>query len=154
MSDKMPKLTFQLNADDFLPATEEEKESLIVMRQSVGFWKDSMRRLRKNKVAMVSLVFIILIMFISFILPNFYPYSYEQHDGCSHEADGERNPAAHHNSDRIITSKLVRTKNVWKYLFPSSNFLLFSNGISHRAEILCPLLLLLVGIWVELWKHK
>ena len=71
-------LSLQLKADDFLPASEEEKESLIIMRDSVSFWKDSLRRLRKNKVAMVSLVFIIIIMFCSFILPKFYPYSYEQ----------------------------------------------------------------------------
>ncbi len=71
-------LSLQLKTDDFLPASEEEKQSLIVMRDSVSFWKDSMRRLRKNKVAMVSLVFIIIIMFFSFVVPSFYPYSYEQ----------------------------------------------------------------------------
>ena len=45
-------LSFQLklNPDDFLPATDEEKESLVVMRDSVSFWKDGFRRLRKNKV--------------------------------------------------------------------------------------------------------
>lgn len=75
---KKNPLSFQLNADDFLPATDEEKESLVQMRDSVSFWKDSLRRLVKNKVAMVSLVFIIIIMFLSFIAPNFYPYSYEQ----------------------------------------------------------------------------
>ena len=76
MDRKFP--SFQLKADDFLPASEEEKQSLIVMRDSVSFWKDSMRRLVKNKVAMVSFVFILLIMFFSFIVPSFYPYSYEQ----------------------------------------------------------------------------
>lgn len=67
----------KLNPDDFLPATNEEKESLVVMRESVSFWKDGFRRLRKNKVAMVSLVVIILIMILSFIVPSFYPYSYK-----------------------------------------------------------------------------
>ena len=72
-------LSFQskLNPDDFLPATEEEKENLVVMRESVSFWKDGMRRLAKNKVAMTSLVVIVLIMIFSFIVPAFYPYSYE-----------------------------------------------------------------------------
>lgn len=48
------------------------------MRESVSFWKDGLRRLRKNKVAMVSLVVIIIVMFFSFIVPSFYPYTYEQ----------------------------------------------------------------------------
>ena len=49
-----------LNPEDFLPATEEEKQSQVIMRESVSFWKDGMRRLLKNKVAMVS-AFVILI---------------------------------------------------------------------------------------------
>ena len=71
-------LSLQLKADDFLPATEEEKQSLVIMRDSVGFWQDGLRRLLKNKVAMISFVFIIVIMFFSFVVPSFYPYSYEQ----------------------------------------------------------------------------
>lgn len=71
-------LQLQLNPDDFLPASKEEKESLVVMRESVSFWKDGLRRLLKNKVAMVSLAVVIIVMFFSFIVPMFYPYTYEQ----------------------------------------------------------------------------
>ncbi len=78
MTIKTNLLSLQLKPDDFLPASEEEKQDLIVMRESVSFWKDSMRRLLKNKVAMVSLFFIVVIMFFSFIVPSFYPYSYDQ----------------------------------------------------------------------------
>lgn len=72
-------LSFQLklNPDDFLPATDEEKESLVVMRESVSFWKDGFRRLRKNKVAMVSLIVVVIIMIFAFVVPAFYPYSYK-----------------------------------------------------------------------------
>lgn len=63
--------------EDFLLATDEEKQSLVAMRESVGFWKDGFRRLKKNKVAMASLIIIILIMVVSFIVPMFYPYSYK-----------------------------------------------------------------------------
>ncbi|NCC08848.1 MAG: ABC transporter permease [Clostridia bacterium] len=76
----MPKtnpISFQLKVDDFLPASDSDKQSLVVMRESVSFWRDGARRLRKNKIAMVSLVVIILIMIFSFIVPAFYPYSYE-----------------------------------------------------------------------------
>lgn len=77
MNKKNP-ISFQLNVDDFLPATESEKESLVQMRPSISFWKDAMRRLVKNPVAMVSLAVIIVIMFLSFVVPSFYPYKYEQ----------------------------------------------------------------------------
>ncbi len=73
-------LSFQLDLkpEDFLPASKDEQESLVVMRESVSFWKDGLRRFRKNKIAMVSLVVILIIMFFAFIVPMFYPYSYEQ----------------------------------------------------------------------------
>ena len=78
--DKKNPLSFQpnYNPDDFLPATDDEKQSLVIMRESVGFWKDGLRRLKKNKIAMTSLIVLIVIMFFSFIVPMFYPYSYEQ----------------------------------------------------------------------------
>ena len=41
-------LSLQLKAEDFLPATEEEKTTLVVMRESVNFWTDGLRRLKKN----------------------------------------------------------------------------------------------------------
>ena len=77
---KKNPLSFQLklNPEDFLPASESEKESLVVMRESVSFWKDGFRRLRKNKVAMVCIVVIVIIMIFAFIVPAFYPYTYKQ----------------------------------------------------------------------------
>lgn len=72
------KLSFQLNVDDFLPADDSEKQSLVVMRESVGFWKDGVRRLKKNKIAMVSLFVILIVFILSFAVPSFYPYGYEQ----------------------------------------------------------------------------
>lgn len=73
-------LSFRLNInpEDFLPATDEEKQSLVVMRESVGFWKDGFRRLRRNKVAMACFGIIVVIVFFSFVVPSFYPYSYSQ----------------------------------------------------------------------------
>lgn len=78
MENRKNHMSFQLDVSDFLPADEKEKQSMVVMRESVSFWKDGFRRLRKNKLAMMSLVVIIIIMAFAFIVPRFYPYSYEQ----------------------------------------------------------------------------
>ena len=65
-----------LSPEDFLPASKEEKESLVVMRQSVSFWQDGFRRLLKNKVALASLAVFFVILILAFIVPIFYPYNY------------------------------------------------------------------------------
>lgn len=71
-------LSLQVNVDDFVPASAEDKDSLVVMRESVNFWQDGIRRFKKNPIAMTSLIIILIIMFFCFIVPTFYPYAYEQ----------------------------------------------------------------------------
>jgi len=78
MINKKNPLSLQLDVSDFLPAEKEEKQSLVVMREGVSFWRDGMRRFRQNKVAMVSLVVIILVCIFAFVGPAVYPYGYEQ----------------------------------------------------------------------------
>lgn len=78
MSEIKNPLSMQLDVSDFLPADENEKKSLVVMRESVSFWKDGFRRLVKNPVAMVSFIVIVFVLIFAFIMPSFYPYSYEQ----------------------------------------------------------------------------
>lgn len=64
--------------EDFEPATKGEKQSLVIMRESVGFWKDGFRRFRKNKIAMTAFIIVVIILVLAFIVPAFYPYGYEQ----------------------------------------------------------------------------
>ena len=113
---KQNPLSFQLklNPEDFLPATEEEKQSQIIMRESVSFWKDGMRRLAKNKVAMVSLVVIIIIMIFSFIVPSFYPYSYKE------QAKGANNLAPMQYSEEE-QARIDAGEKVFPHIFGTDN---------------------------------
>ena len=82
MSEKKMKnpLSLQIDPDLFREASEEEKKQQVTMRESISFMKDALRRLRKNKIAMVSLVVIVLVALIAFIVPVFYPYTYTKQD--------------------------------------------------------------------------
>ena len=68
--------------DCFAPATEAEKEYMVQMRPSPTFFKDGVKRLSKNSVAMVSFVVIIIITLSSIFLPLFWPYSYDAQRGA------------------------------------------------------------------------
>ena len=57
--------------DDFELASESEKETFIMKAPSVSYWKDAWRRLKANRVAMVSLVFIIVVILFAFAGPLF-----------------------------------------------------------------------------------
>ena len=67
----------QLDADAFRPATEQEKEYITKMRPSSTFFRDGVKRLSRNKVAMVSLILIVLITVACIILPMVWPYKYD-----------------------------------------------------------------------------
>ncbi|MBQ6088547.1 MAG: ABC transporter permease, partial [Firmicutes bacterium] len=62
----------------FLPATDEEKEYMVQMRESSTFFKDGVKRLLKNDVAVVSIILIIIITLSAIFVPMFWPYSYDR----------------------------------------------------------------------------
>ena len=75
--------TMHVNVEDFIPATDAEKEYLVQMRPSTTFFKDGVKRLLKNKVATVSFFLIVLITLTAIFLPMFWPYGYDQQLGQS-----------------------------------------------------------------------
>ncbi|MBQ6832620.1 MAG: ABC transporter permease [Oscillospiraceae bacterium] len=72
------RFTMHVNVDDFLPATDAEKEYMVQMRPTSTFFKDGVKRLLKNKIATASFIIVVLITLMSVLLPMFWPYSYDQ----------------------------------------------------------------------------
>lgn len=67
----------EFEGDLFLPVSEKDKEYVVKMRPSTTFFKDGVNRLKKNKVAIFSLILIIIITTSCIILPLFWPYGYD-----------------------------------------------------------------------------
>ena len=66
----------RLGSDDFTLASAQEKEDMIETRPSVSYWKDALRRFKKNRISMLALFLFLLIAFFSFFGPLFVPYDY------------------------------------------------------------------------------
>ncbi len=66
----------KFNTGQFEKATDEEKKQQDVMGESTTFFKDGMRRLRKNPLAMGSIIILILIILTIIIAPHIVPYKY------------------------------------------------------------------------------
>ena len=67
-----------LSPDDFASASRQEKDDFIQDRQSVSYWKDAWRRLKKNVVAMVGLGVIVFLFLFAFVGPLLIPYGYDE----------------------------------------------------------------------------
>lgn len=70
--------SFQLSPELLEPATKEEREQLVQMRESSTYWKDAMRRFRKNKVAVVCAWIILGVLLFAWVGPFCMPYTYDQ----------------------------------------------------------------------------
>jgi len=68
----------QLNPDDFIPSTAEEKQAFIPQHKSISYWADAWRRLRKNYAAMVSMGLILFFIVFACLGPVVVPYNYDE----------------------------------------------------------------------------
>lgn len=80
MADTLKKrpLSLQLDPEMFSTASEEEKRQQDVMSESVTFFKDGLRRLRKNPLAMISIIVLLAVIITIIVAPMIVPYGYEE----------------------------------------------------------------------------
>ena len=93
VEDKLPKkslLSLQIDLSKFSPATDEEKQQHEKMRESTTFFRDGMRKLFKNPLAVASLVVLAVMLVVIIVVPTVYPYSYSQ----MIEVNGKRDKTA------------------------------------------------------------
>lgn len=90
---EMPKknlLSMQIDLAKFEKATDEEKRQADVMAKSTTFFKDGLRKLFKNPLAVFSMIVLTFILTFIVVAPSIVPYSYEQ----LITVDGKRDKAA------------------------------------------------------------
>ena len=78
---KTPKkyaLSLQMDLSKFEKATDEEKKQQDVMSESTTFFKDGMRKLFKNPLAVASIIVLAFIIATIVVAPHIVPYSYEE----------------------------------------------------------------------------
>ena len=91
--DMLPRkhfLSLQINLQKFSPATDEEKQQHETMRESTTFFRDGMRKLMKNPLAVASMIVLIILTLTIIIVPAIYPYS----DSQMITVDGKRDKTA------------------------------------------------------------
>ena len=77
----MPKkapLSMQIDLSRFEPATDEEKQQQDVMSKSTTFFRDGIRRLFRNPLAVMSLIVLLAIIIVIIVAPLVVPYGYAE----------------------------------------------------------------------------
>lgn len=75
------EIDFESLSDELLePLTDEERNTEEISRESVSYWKSCWRRFRKDKLAMLGLLVLIVMTLFAIFAPIFSPYTYDQTD--------------------------------------------------------------------------
>ena len=148
-------LSMQLDLSKFEPASEEEKAQAVVMRESTTFFKDGMRKLRRNPLAMASLITLILIILLIVIAPKVVPYSYDQ----MISVDGKRDKTAKNLSpftySKMEQEAIDRGEQIFPHIFGTDELcrdyfirVIYGTRVSLSVGLFASLIVLIIGLIV------
>lgn len=154
---KKKLFSMQVNLDDFIPATDDEKAYMVQMRPSTTFFRDGVKRLVKNRVALVSFIIIVVITLSAIILPIFWPYGYEQMLGVTpgRPVDSSYNNLAPMHYGRTEQAKIDAGEKVFPHLFGTDSSgrdyfirIVYGTRISLAVGFFASIIVLIIGILV------
>lgn len=147
--------SLHINADSFLPATEEEKLQQAQMRESTTFFKDGIKSLMKNKIAVVSIIFMVLIILIITIVPLIYPYSYDTQLGLTpgSNVDGSYNNLAPFEYGKTELAKIENGEKVFPHIFGTDSLgrdymirVIYGTRVSLLVGFFASIIVLIIGV--------
>ena len=154
---KHKPFSMQVNLDSFIPATEEEKAYMVQMRPSTTFFRDGVKRLVKNRVALVSFIVIVLITLSAILIPMFWPYGYEQMLGVTpgKPVDASYNNLAPMHYGAAEQAKIDAGEKVFPHLFGTDSSgrdyfirVIYGTRISLAVGFFASIIVLIIGILV------
>ena len=74
----MTEQSGKLTKEQFARVGVDEQASENLVRPSISYWQDAFRRLKKNKVAMASLILLLIIVFMCIFAPYISPHPYDE----------------------------------------------------------------------------
>ena len=144
----------KFNKGDFVKATDEEKKQQDVMGESTTFFKDGMKRLKKNPLAMGSIVILVLILALIIIAPFFVPYSYSDIITVDGKRDKTAANMAPFEYSKLEQQYMDRTgEKLFPHIFGTDNLsrdyfirVIYGTRVSLSVGVIAAIMVLIIGL--------
>lgn len=150
---KKQLLSLQLDLSKFEKASEDEKAQAVVMRESTTFFKDGMRKLRRNPLAMGSLVVLVLIILLILLAPKFVPYSYDQMITVDGKRDKTAKNLAPFTYSKNEQAAIEKGENIFPHIFGTDELcrdyfmrVIYGTRVSLVVGLFASLIVLVIGL--------
>ena len=156
-STNLKRLSAQVDLEDLMPASAEDKEYMVRMRESTTFFRDGVNRLKKNKVAMVSFFIIVIITLGAIFVPMFWPYKYESMLGMrpGKPVDASFNNLKPFEYSRSELSRIEEGEKVFPHIFGTDSAgrdyfirVVYGTRISLAVGFFASIIVLVIGLLV------
>jgi len=118
------------DAGSFVPAPKDSGELQQIAGRSTTYWSDAIRRIRRNKLAVVGFWIIIALFVVAIVGPMVSPYTYEDQDlGNTFQSPTLRHPFG---TDQLGRDQMTRV--------------MYGSRISLAVGIVCAALNFLIGV--------
>jgi len=118
------------DADSFVPAPKDSGELQQIAGRSTTYWSDAIRRIRRNKLAVVGFWIIIALFVVAIVGPMVSPYTYEDQDlDNTFQSPTLRHPFG---TDQLGRDQMTRV--------------MYGSRISLAVGIVCAALNFLIGV--------
>ena len=155
-ADKLPKkqlLSLQIDLSKFEKASDSEKAQHETMRASTTFFRDGMRKLRKNPLAMASLIVLVCLVVTIVVVPMFYPYSYEQMISVNGKRDKTAKNLAPFTYSKNEQKAIDEGQKIFPHIFGTDELcrdyfirVLYGARVSLAVGLFASLIVLVIGL--------
>ena len=155
-ADQLPKkrlLSLQLDVSKFAPASAAEKEQHETMRESTTFFRDGMRKLFKNPLAVCSLIVLVLILVTIVVAPMICPYGYSEMITINGKRDKTAKNLAPFTYSKLEQQAIDNGETVFPHIFGTDELcrdyfirVVYGARVSLSVGFFASLIVLIIGL--------